>query len=99
MRIRYPGSSPGQALSRPVKPGGRKKAACTLSYTVAASVAREGTDTQTPVKVTNEERGRLAEALAYFCVACGREHASGSVRHDDLACAEAEITAVIRHAQ
>lgn len=86
-------------LIRPVKPGGMKKAACTSSYAVAASVAHEGADTQTPVKVTKEERERLAEALAYFCVACGREHVSGSVRHDDLACAEAEITAVIRRAQ
>ena len=48
------------------------------------------------VEITLEERAALAQPLAYFCVACGREHASGGVRQGDIVCAEAEIAAVIR---
>jgi len=51
------------------------------------------------IDVTSEEREHLAQALAYFCVACGREHATGEVRACDVARAEAEIIAAIRHCQ
>jgi mono/diheme cytochrome c family protein len=37
------------------------------------------------VNVTPEECEQLAGALAYFCAACGREHASGDVRCLDVA--------------
>lgn len=50
---------------------------------------------QPPVIVTEQERKHLAEDLAYFCVVCNREHASGSVRHDDIVYAEAEIIKLI----
>ena len=83
-------------LRRPVKPAGEKMAAGKRSR--AAAGGRQG-GPRAPVVVTEEERERLAEDLAYFCVACGREHASGGVRHDDLACAEAEIITLIRRAQ
>ena len=32
------------------------------------------------VEITSEERAALAQPLAYFCVACGREHASDGDR-------------------
>ncbi|MEQ1773519.1 MAG: hypothetical protein ABL891_07015 [Burkholderiales bacterium] len=52
-----------------------------------------------PVEIGLDEREKMAQALAYFCVACGREHASGEMRHDDIVCAEAEITTLVRRAQ
>ena len=52
-----------------------------------------------PLQITPDERVALAESLAYFCVACGREHASGNIRHGDIACAEAEIASVISRVQ
>ena len=51
------------------------------------------------LEIAPDECAKLAKSIAYFCVACGREHASGDVRDGDLACAEAEIVALIRRAQ
>jgi hypothetical protein len=41
----------------------------------------------------------MAQSLAYFCAACGREHPSPDVHPDDVCCAEARIKAVIREIQ
>ena len=60
-------------LRRPVKSGGREMAANHSSRPV--------------IDVTNDECEPLAQALAYFCVACGRMHASGEVRDGDIHCA------------
>jgi hypothetical protein len=49
------------------------------------------------IDVTPAEREKLAHALAFFCVACGREHTTGEVRDPDFRCAEAEIIAAIKH--
>ena len=51
------------------------------------------------VEITSEERAAVAQPLAYFCVACGREHASDGVRQGDVVCAEAEIAALVRRAR
>lgn len=78
--------------SRTAKPKGRNKVI--VKRPLAARV--DGLAAlQPPVIVTEQERKHLAEALAYFCAACGREHPSGSVRHDDVVGAEAEILKLI----
>lgn len=51
------------------------------------------------VDVRPEECEQLARSLAYFCVACGRQHASGDVRCGDVAEAETMVIAAIRRAQ
>jgi hypothetical protein len=51
------------------------------------------------VEVTPEEQAAMAQSLAYFCAACGREHSSPDVHPDDVCCAEARIKAVIRETQ
>lgn len=53
----------------------------------------------TVVEVMPEESTKMAQALAYFCVACGREHPSGEIRDGDIHCAEADIVSVISRAQ
>lgn len=52
-----------------------------------------------PLEVTADEQAAMAHSLAYFCVACGREHASAEVREEDVCCAKAQIQAVVRRAQ
>jgi hypothetical protein len=49
--------------------------------------------------VMPEEQVVMARALAYFCVACGRDHASGEVREADICCAEMKIKAVVNGEQ
>ncbi len=78
--------------SRTAKPKGGKKAI--VKRPLAARVDGPAA-LQPPVIVTEQERKHLTEALAYFCVACGREHTSGSVRHDDIVSAEAKIIKLI----
>ena len=72
-------------LRRPPKPAGAKARAAKLAAQ--------------PLEVTQEERAAMAQSLAYFCAACGREHFSPDVREEDVCCAEAQIKAVIREAQ
>lgn len=84
-------------LRRPPKPAALKVAARKVKR-AAVNPAHAAPPAATP-EITPNERAVLAESLAYFCVACGREHASGGVRHDDIACAETDIDAVIRRAQ
>lgn len=52
-----------------------------------------------PLEVTADEQAAMARSLAYFCVACGREHDSAEVRKEDICCAEAQIKAVVRRTQ
>lgn len=54
---------------------------------------------QPAVDVKPDECDHLARALAYFCVACGRQHASGEVRCRDVADAEALVIQAIKRAQ
>ena len=89
--------NPIRYLRRPPKPAARKGEArkverAPVNPANAAPAAHS-------IEIEPGERAALAESLAYFCVACGREHASGGIRHDDIACAEAEIAALIRRAQ
>jgi hypothetical protein len=51
------------------------------------------------LEVMPEESTTMAQALAYFCVACGREHPSGEIRDGDIHCAEVDILSVISRAQ
>ncbi len=83
MSVRY--------LRRPMKARATAKATKGANVTPGTKIAGA-----VPIDVTREEREQLAYALAYFCVACGREHASGDVRGCDIARAEADIVAVIR---
>jgi hypothetical protein len=84
-------------LRRPPKPSSRNSAApavkCALRTKEASGPAK------LPVGIDPDERAKLAQALAFFCAACGREHASGAVCCNDVICAEADIVAVIRRAQ
>jgi len=83
-------------LRRPLKAASRKsdvrkaKRSMPLRHDAAAGLPA--------VEVTSDECAKLAQALAYFCVACGREHASGDIRDGDIACAESEIIDVIKGA-
>lgn len=52
-----------------------------------------------PVEITPAEQAAMAKSLAFFCVACGREHTSAEVREGDVCCAESKIKSVIRRAQ
>lgn len=52
-----------------------------------------------PLEVTADEQAALARSLAYFCVACGREHDTAELSQEDLCCAEAKIKAVVRRIQ
>lgn len=58
----------------------------------------EACSPQPAVDVKPDEREHLARALAYFCVACGRQHASGEVRCHDVADAEALVIQAIKRA-
>lgn len=71
---------------------GKKPAVVTK---VANALPGGNTGGAAPIAVTPEEREQLAQALAYFCVACGREHVTGEVRGCDVARAEAEIIAAV----
>lgn len=51
------------------------------------------------VEVKSDECEQLARALAYFCVACGREHTSGEVRCGDVTQAETLVIEAIKRAQ
>jgi hypothetical protein len=51
------------------------------------------------VDVKPDECEQLARALAYFCVACGREHTSGEVRCSDVTQAETLVIEAIKRAQ
>lgn len=88
MSVRY--------LRRPVKARVGKKAVAARVKNALPGGSSSGV---IAVDVTSDEREHLAQALAYFCVACGREHAAGEVRACDVARAEAEIIAAIRHCQ
>lgn len=59
----------------------------------------EACSPQTAVDVKPDECEQLARALAYFCVACGRHHASGEVRCRDVADAEALVIQAIKRGQ
>ncbi len=87
-------------LRRPPKPKpSSRKPGALQAGRAAAAQDLVGPVAQPMIEVAPDEREKLAQALAYFCVACGREHASSSVRCNDVACAEAEIIAVISRAQ
>lgn len=64
-----------------------------------AKVAANMAVTSRALEVTPDERVVMARALAYLCVACGREHASGDVREADICCAEMKINAVLKGEQ
>ena len=81
MAIRY--------LRRPPKPA-KSKAAVQKSKSAGIKPLRADA-----VVILPGEYTALAQALAYFCVACGREHPSGGVRQCDIARAEGEILSVI----
>ena len=53
----------------------------------------------TAPEVLPQERSAMAQALAYFCVACGREHVTGGVREDDICSAESQIDAAMRRSR
>ena len=84
-------------LRRPPKPAGRKAVARKMKHGLAA--AEKSAVRGSAIEVADDECTKLAHALAYFCVACGREHTSGEIRECDLARAQAEIIDVIRRAQ
>jgi hypothetical protein len=65
----------------------------------AAAKARASKHPAPTLEVMPEEQKAMAQSLAFFCVACGREHPSPEVRGDDVCCAQAKIEAVIRQAQ
>lgn len=81
MAIRY--------LRRPPKPATCKVA---VQKSKSAGVKPASADA---VVILPGEHAALAQALAYFCVACGREHPSGGVRQCDIVRAEGEILSVI----
>lgn len=59
----------------------------------------EACSKRSAVDVKPDECEQLARALAYFCVACGREHASGEVRCSDVTVAETLVIEAIKRAQ
>jgi hypothetical protein len=84
-------------LRRPPKLAARKREGRPAKG--AASTAADCGAAVPVVEVMPEESAKMAQALAYFCVACGREHPSGEIRDGDIRCAEADIISVIRRAQ
>ena len=88
MSVRY--------LRRPAKARAAKKAAVSAKAahaTPGGSVADAAPVAS--IAVEPEECEQMAQALAYFCVACGREHETGEVRGCDIARAEADIIAAV----
>jgi len=82
-------------LRRPPRPAVRNEAGGKSRHGVAAQK-------EPPAQVVEVMPGEcveMARALAYFCVACGREHASGDIRCRDVAVAEADIIETIKRAQ
>jgi hypothetical protein len=65
----------------------------------AAAKARAAKQTQPTLDVMPQEQAAMAQSLAYFCAACGREHASPIVSDEDVCCAQSRIEAVIRKVQ
>ena len=79
-------------LRRPPKPATRKTA---VQKSTSAGVAGVIPARADAVVILAGEHAALAQALAYFCAACGREHPSGGVRQCDIARADGEILSVI----